>query len=86
MSNVKVCRELMLQAPSQAIDDAIAEVIGFLEACKERMMDLIEAGSHGLLGEELFGMCLQVNDVVIKTIAAYEVVQFFVYFTTICFC
>lgn len=41
-------------------DDALSEVVGFLEACRPRMVDLVEAGMGGALGEDIFANCLQV--------------------------
>lgn len=44
---VILCREMMLNNGNIKIeeDEALYEVIGFLEACRDRMADLIEAGS-----------------------------------------
>jgi len=36
-------------------DDAMGEVVAFLEACKERLAEVIEAGTKGELTEEIFG-------------------------------
>lgn len=41
-------------------DEALSEVVGFLEACRPRMVDLVEAGIGGSLGEDTFNKCLQV--------------------------
>lgn len=70
MEKGNLCRELMMHPAGDSVDYALSEVLGFLEACKDRMMDLIEAGSHGLLGEQLFAECLRVNDFIIKTLEA----------------
>ena len=71
---VRLCREMLPNSPGIAAgDEALAEVIGYLEACRDRMVDLIEAGSQGLLGEDLFAMCLRCNDAVIRTLEAEQV-------------
>ena len=44
---IKLCREMLLESPGIEEDDALAEVIGFLEACRDRMADVIEAGTQG---------------------------------------
>lgn len=70
MDKVKLCREMLLESPGIEADEALAEVVGFLEACKDRMVDIIEAGTQGLLGEDLFSQCLRVNDAISKTLDA----------------
>jgi hypothetical protein len=50
---VKLCREMLAESPGIDEDDALADVIGYLEACRDRMAELIEAGTHGLLGEDM---------------------------------
>mmetsp|Transcript_17100 Transcript_17100/g.15441 ORF Transcript_17100/g.15441 Transcript_17100/m.15441 type:complete len:462 (+) Transcript_17100:93-1478(+) len=67
---VILCREMLQVSPGINNDEAFAEIIGFLEACRDRMNDLIEAGTHGLLGEELFAKCLKTNDSILKTLEA----------------
>jgi hypothetical protein len=54
-------------------DDLLAEVVGFLEACQGRMMELIEAGTQGQLSEEVFEHCLRVNDALTRTLEAEKV-------------
>jgi len=43
-------------------DEALLQVIGFLEACVPRMVELIEAAAQGALTPETFEECLVVND------------------------
>eukprot|EP00519_Triparma_laevis_P014708 CAMPEP_0182493578 /NCGR_PEP_ID=MMETSP1321-20130603/2526_1 /TAXON_ID=91990 /ORGANISM="Bolidomonas sp., Strain RCC1657" /LENGTH=180 /DNA_ID=CAMNT_0024696389 /DNA_START=78 /DNA_END=617 /DNA_ORIENTATION=- len=43
-------------------DEALLSVVGFLEACAPRVQNLIQAGAEGILGEECFMKCLEVND------------------------
>lgn len=70
MEKVKLCREILQVSPGIKQDEALADVIGFLEACRDRMVDVIEAGTQGLLGEELFAVALKVNDNVLRTLEA----------------
>ncbi len=73
MEKVRMCREMLLVSPGIHADELLSEVIGFLEACRDRMAELIEAGTQGLLGEELFASCLKVNDAVLRTLDAERV-------------
>lgn len=67
---VKLCVEMLRESPGIQQDEALAEVVGFLEACRDRMIDVIEAGSQGLLAEDLFEKCLRVNDAILRTLEA----------------
>jgi len=49
-------------------DDMLREVVGFLEACRERLGDVIEAGSLGKLPESIFESALQANGLVLQTL------------------
>lgn len=96
MEKVQLCREIMLVSPGIKEDEMLAEVIGFLEACRDRwallvakfsaitnrtrivlvanrMSELIESGTQGLLSEELFEKALMVNDAVTRTLEAEKV-------------
>lgn len=70
MEKVKLCREMLPESPGIQADEALADVIGFLEACRDRMVDLIEAGTQGLLGETLLEKALKVNDALLRTLEA----------------
>eukprot|EP01033_Poteriospumella_lacustris_P011765 gene11765-8382_t len=70
MEKVNLCREILQVSPGIQHDEALADVIGFLEACRDRMVDVIEAGTQGLLGEDLFAVALKVNDAVLRTLDA----------------
>jgi hypothetical protein len=59
---VKLCREMLPGSPGVARDETLADVVGFLEACQPRMVELVEAGLQGLLGEDLLMTTLQLND------------------------
>lgn len=67
---IKLCREMLPESPGIEHDETLAEVIGFLEACQPRMVDLVEAGMQGMLDEEVLGTALQVNDDLHKTLEA----------------
>lgn len=73
MEKVRMCREMLLVSPGITQDELLSEIIGFLEACRDRMMDLIEAGSQGMLREDIFEECLKVNDAVTRTLEAEKV-------------
>jgi hypothetical protein len=81
MEKVRLCREILQVSPGIESDEALADVIGFLEACRDRMIELIEAGTHGVLGEELFAEVLKVNDAVLRTLDAERVrsTHFYIY-------
>ena len=51
-------------------NEALQDIIGFLEACYDRMGDLVEAGTSGMLSEELFAQTLSINDALCKTLEA----------------
>ena len=70
VEKIKLCREMMVESPGIAEDEALADVIGFLESCRDRMSELIEAGAHGLLSEELLMKALQINDAIQRTLEA----------------
>jgi hypothetical protein len=80
MEKVKLCREMLPNSPGIAEDETLADVIGFLEACRDRMVDLVEAGAQGLLGEEVFEKVLKVNDAVWRTLDAEKVRSYFLCF------
>jgi hypothetical protein len=76
VEKVRLCREMLFSSPGIQTDEALSDVVGFLEACRDRLVDLVEAGTSGLLGEELFAHVLQVNDMVIRTLEAEKVFIF----------
>ena len=65
---VKLCREMM--DAGLKLEDGLGEVVGFLEACRDRMPDLIDAGTQGQMSEELFAKALACNDAVQRTLDA----------------
>jgi hypothetical protein len=42
--------------------ESMLAVIGYLEACAPRMVELVEAAATGVLSEEVFAECLSAND------------------------
>lgn len=70
-----LCQEMLQQSPRIDVSDpALAKVIGYLEACRDRMVELIEAGASGLLSEDVFSQCLKLYDAIIKTLEAEKVI------------
>ena len=51
-------------------DETLNNLVGFLEACRDRMTDLLEAGAHGLLTEQFYDKTLKVNDALTRTLEA----------------
>lgn len=68
-----MCREMLFESPGIEQDELLADVVGYLEACRDRLVDVIEAGTNGILGEDLFAQCLKVNDAVTRTLDAERV-------------
>lgn len=64
---------MLPESPGIEQDEILAEVVGFLESCQERLNDLIEAGSAGVLSENDMEMCFKVHDAVLKTLEAEKV-------------
>mmetsp|Transcript_9973 Transcript_9973/g.11954 ORF Transcript_9973/g.11954 Transcript_9973/m.11954 type:complete len:206 (-) Transcript_9973:156-773(-) len=61
--------------PSLKNNETLLAVVGFLEACAPRMVELVEAGSQGALSEEVLIQCLEVNDRLQKQLADIETVS-----------
>eukprot|EP00956_Cyclotella_meneghiniana_P028038 scaffold64328_cov61-Cyclotella_meneghiniana.AAC.1 len=62
---INLCQSMLTSCPTPSSIDAnesLLSVIGFLEACVPRMVELIEAAATGALAEEIFEECLVVND------------------------
>ncbi|KAL7484619.1 hypothetical protein ACHAW6_010255 [Cyclotella cf. meneghiniana] len=62
---ITLCQSMLAQCSTPSSIDAnesLLSVIGFLEACVPRMVELIEAAASGALAEETFEECLLVND------------------------
>jgi hypothetical protein len=52
--------------------DTMLSIVGFLEACTPRMVELIEVASTGVLSEDVFAECLGVNDRLRKVLGDVE--------------
>uniref|UniRef100_A0A7S3PEF2 GAT domain-containing protein n=1 Tax=Amphora coffeiformis TaxID=265554 RepID=A0A7S3PEF2_9STRA len=57
---MSLCEQLLPNAT--AADDGFLGVVGFLEACAPRVVDLVEAAAQGALGEAVLMECLGIND------------------------
>jgi hypothetical protein len=55
-------------------DDVLRQVIGFLEACAPRMVELVEAAAQGALSEPVLMQCLEINDRLTKQLADIDTV------------
>jgi hypothetical protein len=73
LEQVRMCREMLPESPGIASDDLLAEVVGFLEACQSRLLELMELGFQGELSEEVLEACLRVNDALARTLEAEKV-------------
>mmetsp|Transcript_23708 Transcript_23708/g.66956 ORF Transcript_23708/g.66956 Transcript_23708/m.66956 type:complete len:217 (-) Transcript_23708:239-889(-) len=49
-------------APSVKTSEAMLAVVGFLEACAPRMVQLVEVAAQGALSEDVLIKCLEYND------------------------
>ncbi len=67
---ISLCQS-MLNESGASIDtnEALLAVIGFLEACVPRMVELIDVAAQGALQEATFEKCLLVNDRLTNTLA-----------------
>lgn len=63
-------------APSLKNNEALLGVIGFLEACGPRMVELVEAATQGALSEVVLMECLTVNDRLLKLLADIDTYAF----------
>ncbi|GMI23708.1 hypothetical protein TrCOL_g3176 [Triparma columacea] len=59
----------MMRKETTQQDEVLLAVIGFLEACKPRVDQLIQAGTEGALSEEVFMKTLNVNDKLLAILA-----------------
>ena len=48
---IGLCRAMLLETVGIEHDEILSEVVGYLEACRDRMLELIEAAASGLLSE-----------------------------------
>jgi hypothetical protein len=59
-------------APSVKNHESLLAVIGFLEACAPRMVELVEAAALGALSGSVLETCLQVNDRLLKQLTEID--------------
>jgi len=55
--------------------DEVLEVIGFLEACAPRIIELVEAAAQGALSEQVLEKCLLVNDRLTTNLSDIDAVE-----------
>jgi len=70
---ITLCRLMLPESPGIENDETLSELIGFLEACRDRMVDVVEAGTMGMLDETLLATSLAVNDRLLRTLEAERV-------------
>lgn len=56
--------------------NSLLEVIGYLEACAPRMIELVEAAAQGLLSEPILMKCLEINDRLTKMLSDIDKITF----------
>ena len=61
-------------APSVQTDEACQSIIGFLEACAPRMVELVEAAAQGAVSDTVLMKALEVNDRLTKQLADIDTV------------
>jgi hypothetical protein len=67
-----LCKDIMTHSDCAANETLAGEVVGFLEACQRRLPEIIEAGTMGMLCDELLEECIALNDLVGSTVAMYK--------------
>ncbi|GAX16923.1 hypothetical protein FisN_5Hh300 [Fistulifera solaris] len=60
--------------PSVRKDATVMSLIGFLEACAPRMVQLVEAAAQGFVSEPVLVKCLEVNDRLTKVMTDIDTV------------
>lgn len=61
--------------PTTQLSKAHSPLVGFLEACAPRMVELVEAAAQGVLSEPVLMQCLEVNDRLIKCMKVIEGIE-----------
>lgn len=71
---IDLCVEMVKEQNGKidSTNDALLGVIGFLEACVPRMVELVEAAAQGILLESTLETCLSVNDRLLKVLSDCE--------------
>ena len=65
---IDLCQTMLSAERDVDSDEALLAVIGFLEACVPRMVELIQAGMQGALREKALEKCFLVNDRLCRTL------------------
>jgi hypothetical protein len=78
---IQLCESILnpgegLPTPSLKDNEVLLSVIGFLEACSPRMVELVEAGTQGALSELVLMECLAVNDKLMKLLETVDTYAF----------
>jgi len=72
VDQIKLCYSMLRPNDGSKVhidsNDALLSIIGFLEACAPRMIELINAGAQGAITEETMVKCLEVNDALCQTL------------------
>mmetsp|Transcript_12645 Transcript_12645/g.15949 ORF Transcript_12645/g.15949 Transcript_12645/m.15949 type:complete len:232 (+) Transcript_12645:159-854(+) len=68
---ITLCSEMLKEKHGKVddSDEALLGVIGFLEACAPRMVELVEAAAQGELKESTLMKCLEINDRLLKVLS-----------------
>eukprot|EP00550_Attheya_septentrionalis_P001551 CAMPEP_0198291244 /NCGR_PEP_ID=MMETSP1449-20131203/8836_1 /TAXON_ID=420275 /ORGANISM="Attheya septentrionalis, Strain CCMP2084" /LENGTH=221 /DNA_ID=CAMNT_0043989859 /DNA_START=127 /DNA_END=792 /DNA_ORIENTATION=+ len=69
---IELCRSMMKSSSGSNVgegDEALLGVIGFLEACAPRMLELVQAGTQGALSETILEQCLTANDLLLHVLS-----------------
>eukprot|EP00980_Cylindrotheca_fusiformis_P010928 scaffold2499_cov125-Cylindrotheca_fusiformis.AAC.19 len=73
---MELCKSMLnpgAASPSfSTADSAMMDVVGFLEACAPRMVELVEVAAMGGVSEEVLMECLQMNDQLQKQLVDIE--------------
>merc|ERR1712060_14726 len=70
---IDLCTEMLREEGKiDSNNDALLGVIGFLEACVPRMVELVEAAAQGILNESTLETCLSVNDRLLNVLSDCE--------------
>lgn len=77
LADLQVLKEKMdlcdsLRPNATAADDGFLGVVGFLEACAPRVVELVEAAAQGALGETVLVELLSINDRLTTLLAATD--------------
>jgi len=71
---IDLCVEMVKEQNGKldTTNEALLGVIGFLESCVPRMVELVEAAAQGILLESTLETCLSVNDRLLKVLSDCE--------------